>query len=236
MNDAEEERRFLSRSLADLDRELAAGDIDEGDYDTLAAQYTARLAAVLRPRDLQAGATVHSAKRSNWHRAGWLGAIAAVAILAGVTVAQFSGSRTSGQSITGDIRQATSEKLVSCLDLASTGALLDAVRCYDGVLVEEPSNVEARTYRGWSLVRAGDDRLLGAGERDLSQAVSLDPTYPDARAFHAVVLNQLKRPKEAQAELAAFDALNPPKLMRDLITQFKLRERIAESLAQTPAG
>ena len=232
----EEERRFLHRSLVDLDHELAAGDLERGAYDALAGQYTARLAALLRPGDTAVKETGAQGRPHRLQRLGWCGAIVAVAIVAGLAVARFSGSRTAGKSITGSIRQAASEQLANCLDLASSGALLDAVHCYDGVLKDEPSNVEARTYRGWSLVRAGDDRLRGAGEQDLAQAVSLDPSYPDARAFHAVVLNQLGRSKEAQAELAAFDALNPPKLMRDLITQFKLRERIAESLAQSPTG
>ena len=44
----EEERAFLLRSLDDLDRERAAGDIDEHDFATLHDDYTARAAAVLK--------------------------------------------------------------------------------------------------------------------------------------------------------------------------------------------
>jgi tetratricopeptide (TPR) repeat protein len=43
-----EERDHLLRSLDDLDRELAAGDIDLHDYATLRADYTSRAAAILR--------------------------------------------------------------------------------------------------------------------------------------------------------------------------------------------
>lgn len=43
-----EERDFLLASLADLDRELAAGDLDAADHRTLRAEYTTRAAAVLR--------------------------------------------------------------------------------------------------------------------------------------------------------------------------------------------
>ena len=47
----EEERDFLLRSLADLDAEHQAGDIDERDYRTLTDDYTARAAAVLHAID-----------------------------------------------------------------------------------------------------------------------------------------------------------------------------------------
>ena len=42
----EEQRSFLERSLDDLERELAAGDIDAGDAGTLRHDYTERLATV----------------------------------------------------------------------------------------------------------------------------------------------------------------------------------------------
>ena len=44
----EDERRFLLRSLRDLDAELAAGDVDAADYETLRDGYTKRAADVLR--------------------------------------------------------------------------------------------------------------------------------------------------------------------------------------------
>jgi hypothetical protein len=47
-NGQHEERDHLLRSLDDLDRELAAGDIDPHDYATLRADYTSRAAAILR--------------------------------------------------------------------------------------------------------------------------------------------------------------------------------------------
>ncbi|MDQ1365580.1 MAG: hypothetical protein QOE57_1622 [Acidimicrobiaceae bacterium] len=44
----EQEREFLLRSLADLDAEYEAGDIDDDDYRTLTDDYTVRAATVLR--------------------------------------------------------------------------------------------------------------------------------------------------------------------------------------------
>ena len=47
----EEERRFLLRSLDDLEREHEAGDVDEHDFEVLRDGYTARAARVLRAID-----------------------------------------------------------------------------------------------------------------------------------------------------------------------------------------
>src|ERR671910_13970 len=44
----EEQRDFLLRSLADLEREHRAGDVDDHDYATLKDDYTARAARTIR--------------------------------------------------------------------------------------------------------------------------------------------------------------------------------------------
>jgi len=54
MEELEEERDFLLRSLDDLDRERTAGDLDPADYMALKDDYTARAAAVLRAIDRSA--------------------------------------------------------------------------------------------------------------------------------------------------------------------------------------
>ena len=48
VGDLEQERDFLLRSLSDLERERAAGDMEEADFLALRDGYTARAAAVLR--------------------------------------------------------------------------------------------------------------------------------------------------------------------------------------------
>jgi hypothetical protein len=44
----DEQRDFLLRSLADLEREHEAGDVDDHDYVTLKDDYTARAARTIR--------------------------------------------------------------------------------------------------------------------------------------------------------------------------------------------
>ncbi|MGI8686678.1 MAG: tetratricopeptide repeat protein [Acidimicrobiales bacterium] len=60
MNESlEEDRAYLLRSLADLEREHDAGDLDDADYLALKEDYTARAAQVLRALAQAPGAAAH---------------------------------------------------------------------------------------------------------------------------------------------------------------------------------
>ena len=143
--DLSEQRDFLRRSLVDLDAELAAGDVTQADYVVLRDQYTARLAEVLRAEEGVQPLSGALRPRVGGRGVATAAVVVVVAVAAGLAVARFSGTRLKGQSITGQIRQSTNQRLSGCLDLASNGQLLDAVKCYDEVLKEQPSSVEART-------------------------------------------------------------------------------------------
>jgi tetratricopeptide (TPR) repeat protein len=62
-----EESEHLLRSLDDLDRELAAGDINAHDYETLRADYTARAAASIREVNPAFTASFEPGKDSSEH-------------------------------------------------------------------------------------------------------------------------------------------------------------------------
>jgi tetratricopeptide (TPR) repeat protein len=210
----EEQRDFLLGSLDDLEREWAAGDIDEADYRALKDDYTARAAAVLRALD-HGTARFASARRPGIRRG--LAVVAVVLVLgtgAGLVVAHFSGTRTGGQSATGDVLLDRRERLARCLSLFSQGEALEAVMCYDDVLAADPENVEALTYRGWALVQS---TLVDEGLEFLDQAVALDPTYPDARVFRALTYRDPGRIEEARADVAALDEVQVPVAMAGLI-------------------
>jgi len=234
---AEEEVAFLRRSLADLEAEFAAGDLDAEDHARLRDEYTTRLARALRGEEVdgpgpgsESGAGTGQFGRSGGRRwlrpAAWGLFVVALAVAAGLLVARSSGSRTTGQALTGEIREPTSQRLDQCLQLSQGTDVVGAVKCYDEVLKDQPSSVEALTYRGWTLARTGVPALLQVASGNLDQAVSLDPSYADARVFRAVVRRGLGRIDEARADLAAFDALNPPQLMRTLVDQMGLRESL----------
>ncbi|MEZ5235034.1 MAG: tetratricopeptide repeat protein [Acidimicrobiales bacterium] len=105
------------------------------------------------------------------------------------------------------------------------------MKCYSEVLDRAPNNPEALTYRGWLLVRTGNAALEQQAARDLDEAVTADPTYPDARAFRAIVFFRLGRFQAAQDELDVLDTLERPPIIDSLLAQFGVREGVAAGLA-----
>jgi len=250
----EEERDHLARSLRDLDAELAAGDLSPEDHATLREDYVSRTAEVLRA--LESHQTLAEQRReaaaaNRWGPRRLLvgAAVAAFAVVSGLLVARLAGTRTSAETITGDIRATTRQELATCLELAgaamrgapagaggasASGDLLEAVRCYSDVLARSPGNAEALTYRGWLLVRTGNAQLERQAADDLDAAVASDPAYPDARAFRAIVFYRLGQFDAAAAELAVLDTLDPPPIIDSLLAQFGVRQGIAA--ARTPGS
>lgn len=240
-----DEREHLAASLADLEAEHAAGDLAEEDYATLRDDYVARTAAVLRAID--AGHRAPSSPRPRQRR----GLVVAAAVLlfgvgAGLLVARLAGTRTSSDTITGDIRASTRQDLAACLELASvalrgtasgegtgddapadTGQLFEAVKCYSELLQRVPGNAEALTYRGWLLVRTGSPQLQAQAAGDLDAAVAADPTYPDARAFRTIVFLRMGQLDAARDELAVLDTLDTPPIINSLLEQFGVREALS---------
>lgn len=220
-----EERDFLLRSLDDLEAEYAAGDLDDADYESLKADYTTRAARVLRaieagerPAPIEAS----TAKRTGWM---WLAGITVVATLAGILVAQFSGSRTLNDTITGDIRVTTRELLLEAQQLLGEGDLDAAIDVYDDVLELSPANTEALAYKAWFLRLQGnvdDARPL------VEDAVAIDPDYADARVFATAIALDVGDVDAAKGHLDAFDQLDAPPFIEQLVVQQGLRDRLAE--------
>jgi tetratricopeptide (TPR) repeat protein len=207
----EQEREFLLRSLADLEREHEAGDVDEHDYATLRDGYTARAAATLREIESRQRPAAPPSRR--WGvLVAWVAGVVVLAVVAGVLVARFSGERLPGQnSPTGGVGDATVGGLLS-----DPVAALDL---YQQVLTIEPDNVEAITYTAWlaaaaALQSSNADLVATTGAEalaDLRRAQEIDPTYPDAHCFSAIVLYlMLDDPANAQPELDTCLASNPP--------------------------
>jgi tetratricopeptide (TPR) repeat protein len=206
----EDQRDFLLRSLDDLEREHDAGDVDDVDYETLKDDYTARAARTIRSieaREAKAAAVASGRPRRSWRRLVLtVAGVAAFALLAGVLVAQAAGRRGAGEALTGDIRETTRAKLENALSLAADGHYDEAIKVYDGVLDDQPDNVEAMTFKGWFQLQSGD----GQGVVTLIDAVAIDPDYPATHAFLAVAFEKLGRDDTAREEIARLDALDPP--------------------------
>lgn len=222
----EEERRFLLRSLADLEREHDAGDIDDVDYEELRDGYTVRAAATLRAID-DGRAALPAKPPVNWRRRLIVGAV--VVVVFGVVwwaLAASSAQRLPGQQITGLDPRSERQQLVSQARAIQFADPLEASRLYGVVLDDDPDDVEALTYRGWTLalstVNEADrelvtDRLLESVEL-LVHAAELDESYPDPRCFLGIIqFRFLELPEAAAPYVDACLAADPPADVRGLV-------------------
>ncbi len=207
MSDDTDQREFLLRSLEDLEREHEAGDIGEDDYRALKDDYTARAAKALRAEQATAGSTPTRRRRGLLGLAG----VVAFAVLAGVLVAQASGRRDPGDTATGDITQSVTEKLNQARRCFGERDADCALRLYDEVLDEQPSNAEALTYKGWALYALEGDARVAL--TTLLEAATAHRDYPDVHAFLAVVFFRSGFVQQAADELDRLEELDPPPVL-----------------------
>jgi tetratricopeptide (TPR) repeat protein len=231
----EEERRFLLRSIRDLDAEYGAGDVDGDDYTTLRDGYVARVADVLRQIDDDRSA-VPSSKR----RPGRTVAIAAITLAigagAGWAVSAGSGDRRTGQTSSGGLpSDAANAVLSEASALMSRGDFAGAQRRYEDALALDPGNAEAETYRQWLLVV--QSQALSDGERtaviDEARTVFVavidsNPAYADPSCFLTLVegsdaFNPTPNLQAAAESAQACLDANPPGELRAVIEQFLLQ-------------
>ncbi|MFI5044668.1 MAG: tetratricopeptide repeat protein [Acidimicrobiales bacterium] len=218
----EEERDHLLSSLEDLEAEHDAGDMDDLDYETLRDDYTRRAGVVLRAIDEHR--SVIATARQTSRRPGRTIAIVAgtmvFALVAGVVVAQFSGQRGSG-TLTGNdptVREQLSDCQATSRDDPGKG-----VDCYAAILKNQPDNVEALTYQGWAYIRDDD---ITEGGTVLARAVELDPNYPDARVFRAIVATRAGDFATAAAEIDRFFRNKPSQAAVSVLEQQGLERTI----------
>ncbi len=221
----EEQRRFLLRSLEDLEAERAADDLDEGDYQALKDDYTARAAAVLRA--IEEGRTANGGEPTRPRRGQRIVAglvVVALAATAGLSVASLSGTRQPGDTITGGIRQTGSERLARAAALVQQGQPSEALRLYDEVLAEDPENLEALAERGLLLVSLGFSTerpaLSQQGRASIERALAVDPE--DARSLFYLGLALRLEGDDARAVDAFTAALaaDPPPPLRQAMEDF----------------
>ena len=211
-----DEQQFLLNSLRDLERERAAGDIDDDDYHTLRDGYVARTAAITR--ELQGAEVADDAPPPTWLRRVLVSVcVLAIAIGSGVLVARSSGQRLPGQTATGGIEQSTANILATARQVNFSDPA-KSIELYSEVLKLEPDNVEALTYRSWILALSSRDATgevkqlaLATAVSDLMRAQKADPTYPDAHCFLGIVYFRfLEQASLAKKQLDVCVAMNPP--------------------------
>lgn len=219
----EEERRFLRRSLDDLVREHDAGDLDDGDFDTLRADYERRLARVQGAID--AGALPAAPPRRRGRTLVVSAVVAVAALGAGFVVAANAGSRAPGDTITGGVPTTPAQLLQEAARLAQAGEYVEALETYDEVLETNPENVEALSEKGlllMSLSQAADRPVLRTEARAaLDEALAVDPDDPRT-LFYLGLWHDLEGDDDA-AELRFQEALakDPPPELRRAIEGFR---------------
>ena len=238
----EEQRDFLLASLADLDREHDAGDLEDDDYQTLKDDYTARAADVLRAIAERRAAFADARRpRSLGRTMLVVASVALFALVAGVAVAKAIGARKAGDTITGGIsvEQSPSQRANDCSAKINTDPTA-ASKCLEQVLQKDPQNAVALTWSAWllSLVAPGAQEpqrtvLQAKAAVRLDQAVESDPSYSYARAFRAIVAYRNGHYADAQKYLQDFKDHDPSAEAAQVITQEKLEANIATALAGT---
>jgi hypothetical protein len=214
----EEERSFLLRSLDDLEREHAAGDVDDDDYQSLRDDYVARAAIVLR--EIESGvAQIPPRPPRRWGRiVVGIVVVLAVAGVAGWLVSRWSGQRLPVQTITGGGTDDSTSALLSQARALGFSDPVRSIEVYTEVLQVDPDNVEALTYRAWLLGlsssgASADVQALALEQvrADLGRAVELDAEYPDAHCFLGILeFRYGGAPALAKDHLVTCQSFDPP--------------------------
>ena len=197
----EEERRFLLRSLADLEREHEAGDVDEQDYATLKDDYTIRAATVLRAIDDRRSALPRKRPRQRKRILVTCAITVAAGLTLGWLLSRYTGERTAGQQVTGGVNPLDdTQSLLSQARSQQLSNPQQAIALFTQVLAKDPTNFEAMTYRGWTeaivAINIGpgsnQDVLTQQSLKDLGNARTANPNYVDAQCFSAIVTFRLQ--------------------------------------------
>jgi len=236
----EEQRDFLLRSLADLDLEHDAGDLDHDDYAMLRDDYTARAAEVLRAIEDQRTAFAQAKRPRRVRRTVALSAaVVLFALAAGFGASQAMGARKAGESASGgvSVRQSTSQRATECSAKIATEPD-EAFSCLQAILEEDPKNTVALTWSAWQLSLSAPSfededrfRAQAIAAIRLEQAVESDPDYSYARAFRTIVAYRNGRYAEAEQYLAEFRERDPSAQATQVIEQMDLEAKITEGLA-----
>jgi cytochrome c-type biogenesis protein CcmH/NrfG len=165
----EAERDFMLRSLDDLEAEREAGGIDDESYRRLHDDYTARAAAAIRALRDGVDGRPRAAPLPWRRRLLVIGAIAGLAVVAGVSLAAALGARLPGQTASGN----TDNTADTATQMGDRRAQLEAV------VEENPDDVAARLALARFLEADGD---LAAALGQYDEVTARDPDNADALA------------------------------------------------------
>ncbi len=189
----ESERDFLLRSIADLETEREAGNLDEERYRSLKDDYTARAAAVLRSIDAGHDAVPAPAPIPRKRKLLTGGAVLAFIIVAGLLLSLSAEKRRGDQTITGNAQSSGDQSSGSDADKARREALERGVR-------ERPDDADAHLLYARYLLEAGE---MTEAVKEYVATARLDPKNAEANAYAGWVTFLAAQSENADPKTAA---------------------------------
>ena len=179
----EEERDFLLRSLDDLDREYVSGELTDREFGTLRDDYTRRVAAVVRSlAETEPGEVPVASSGRFWQ---WFVVLVSVGVLTGFAVAQFSGLRAPGETISGEVDRSPRSRLSNAEQLFFAEELEAARAAIEEILRDSPDFSGALVLSAQMHERAGDPL---PAIRQLDQVLQQSPEHVDALTLRGWIL------------------------------------------------
>jgi cytochrome c-type biogenesis protein CcmH/NrfG len=190
----EAERDFLLRSLDDLEDEREAGNVDDGTYQSLRDDYTARAAAAIRSLEEGTDLTPPDPPASSKIvRAVTVGGIIVFALVAAFVLTRTVGQRRSGQTITGNAQAGSG----TTTNTDPGPALARAVRT-------DPKSYAAHIAYARYLLQSRD---FTDAVHEFGTASRLDPSQPEPPTYAgwagALLSQQVKSSKTRETLLSA---------------------------------
>jgi cytochrome c-type biogenesis protein CcmH len=165
-----------------------------------------------------------------WHVPAVIIAVLVFAGLSAWLVVWGSSERGDGELTGGTGTGATGGEIARCQQLARTDPEA-GIECFDGMLEDDPDNVEALTYRGWAHIRAED---VETGRADLARAVELDPTAADPHVFLAAAAADEGEFAAAASELQQFWENDPSDVAMSIVQSEGLERKVFFGLMSAP--
>ncbi len=206
-------------SLADMRRELAAGELSAIEAATIEAREDLALRLARAQLELLGD---EGSRRSGQRRRRsllWIGFGCFFLVLVIVLWSSIL-LRQPGTSDTGNVSLSTQQKVALYLNEAQTdmagGKVTAALQAYQDVLALSPKNASALTQIGWLDFSAGswdtNPALVALGIKDLQKAIKYAPRNPAPRLYYAIVADSTPHNEAvAKSEFRVFLALHPSK-------------------------
>ncbi len=220
VNQLMDEIDLREASLADAQRELAAGELTPLQAATIEARETlalARLREELRDLNAHGGRSVASRRRRRWLLVcGLLCFLVALIIVLWHSLEV----RQAGNSDTGSVSLSRTQQVQQLLTEAqadiANGNVVAGLSAYGQVLVLSPKNATALTQTGWLDFSAGSSdaspSLVALGIKDLRMAIAYSPRNTAARLYYAIVADSTPGNEAlAKSEFKVFLSLGPSK-------------------------